>query len=124
MSSENFTLLSNITVYSSYGRDYNPATDYGHYFFSDKSKGAGYYRINSGVQTVVFQTQNFVGTIKIQGTLELSPNDTDWVDAHEEVFALDSTSPDRSATVLGKFLFIRAAYNIQNGEILEIRYTC
>ncbi len=122
MSFENFILLTNITVFSSYGRDYNPSIDANTYFFSDKGKGAGYYRINSGMQTVVFRTQNFVGSIKIQGTLELFPNDNDWVDAHEEVFALDSTNPDRSATVSGKFLFIRAAYHIENGEIQEIRY--
>ena len=122
MSFETFKLLENTTVSSAYGRDYNPVTDSNTYFYSDKGRGAGYYKNGNGIQTVTFQTNGFVGTVKIQATLELYPGDSDWFDVHTETFALDSSDSNRSATITGKFVFIRAAYHIENGEILEIRY--
>lgn len=124
MSSENFNLLENATVNSSYGRDYNTSTDSSTYFYTEKRRGAGYYKNGSGIHTVVYQTNGFVGVIKIQGTLELYPGDNDWVEIHTETFALDSTNPDRSASIIGKFLFIRVAYHIEDGEILQVRYSC
>jgi len=122
MSFETVKLLENITVNSAYGRDYNSLLDSETLFYSDKGRGAGYYKSNNGIQTVFFHVESFVGTIKIQATLELNPGDIDWFDAHIETFALDSSNSNRSATLTGNFVYLRAEYHIENGEIIDVRY--
>jgi SOS-response transcriptional repressor LexA len=122
MSFETLNLLENITVNSTYGRDYNAGSDTDTIFYSDKNKGAGYHKNGNGIHTVLFHTEGFVGTITIQATLELYPGPNDWVDAHTETFALDSSNSIRSSTITGKFVYIRAAYHIENGEIITVRY--
>jgi len=49
-------------------------------FSSDKVKGDGYYGFIDGVHTVFWQVTNFVGVIKIQGTLAQTPGASDWFD--------------------------------------------
>jgi hypothetical protein len=115
MSIENITLLSNKSA---------EALD-SSFSYGEKAKGAGYHKNNDGVHTVVYQVNNFAGTIKIQGTLELYPGENDWVDINETEMGGDSTiinSAVKSYTFVGKFVWIRAAYNIQDGSIVEIRY--
>jgi hypothetical protein len=124
MSFETLNLLENITVQSAYGRDYNSGSDADTIFYSDKNRGAGYYKNGDGIHTVLFHTEGFEGTITIQATLELHPLDQDWFDVHNETFALDSSNSSRSSTITGKFVFIRAAYHIENGEIVAVRYNC
>ena len=124
MSFETLNLLENITVQSAYGRNYNAGSDADTIFYSDKNRGAGYYKNGDGVHTVFFHTEAFEGTITIQATLELHPLDQDWFDVVTETFALDSSNSLRSTTITGKFVFIRAAYHIENGEIVTVRYNC
>lgn len=114
MSTENYILVSNISTES---------TD-SSYAYSSKNKGAGYNKNNDGVHTVVYSLDSFVGTIKMQGTLELYPGDSDWVDISGTELGGDSSvfSSSQSRTFTGKFLWIRAAYNLQNGTISQIRY--
>ena len=93
--------------------------------YSAKSPAAGYYKNNNGVHTAVFEFDNFKGSIKIQATLELYPGDNDWFDVTGTEVGGDSTVINSSATsytFTGKFVWIRAAYNLQNGTITEIRY--
>ena len=124
MSFETLNLLENITVQSAYGRDYNAGLDANTVFYSDKNRGAGYYKNGDGVHTVLFHTEGFEGTITIQATLELHPLDQDWFNVVTETFAVDSSNSLRSSTITGKFVFIRAAYHIENGEIVTVRYNC
>ena len=124
MSFETINLLENITVSSTYGRGYNAGSDADSIFYSSKNRGAGYYKNGNGLHTVLYHTEGFVGTITIQATLELYPGDNDWFDVHTETFALDSSNSNRSANITGKFVFIRAAYHIEDGEIVELRYNC
>lgn len=114
MSTESITLLSNIST---------EAAD-SSFLYGDKKKGAGYHRNDDGVHTVVYQLDNFAGTIKVQGTLELYPGDTDWFDITGTEIGGDSStfSATNSRNFTGKFVWIRAAYNLQNGTITEIRY--
>lgn len=114
MSNENIVLLSNISTES---------TD-SSFAYSDKNKGAGYNKNGDGVHTVVYTVDSFVGTIKMQGTLELYPGENDWVDITGTELGGDSSvfSASQSRTFVGKFLWIRAAYNLQNGIITQIRY--
>ncbi len=117
MSTQSIVLVSNITAEST-GSTYS---------YSDKNKGAGYSKNGDGVHTAVYVVDDFRGSIKIQGTLELYPGDNDWVDIDDTEQGLgdDSTawsSDTYSVTFTGKFVWIRAAYNITNGTITEIRY--
>ena len=93
--------------------------------YGAKQKGAGYNKHNNGVHTAVFQFDNFVGTVKIQGTLELYPAESDWVDIVGTTITVeDSTvlTADQARTFTGQFVYIRAAYSIEQGTITEIRY--
>ena len=114
MSTETITLLSNITQ-EAVSADFS---------YSDKQKGAGYHRHNDGVHTAVYQLSEFVGTIKIQATLSLYPGDTDWVDVNGTEHSFDSSISNGAYayTFTGRFVWIRAAYNLQDGSIVEIRY--
>jgi hypothetical protein len=117
MSTESITLLSNISQEAALGDS--------SFVYSGKQKGAGYHKYNDGVHTVVYNFNQFVGTVKIQATLELYPGDNDWFDVAGTEVGGDSTVINSSATsytFTGKFVWIRAAYNLQNGTITEIRY--
>jgi len=118
---ENRTLLENISAVTTTAQ------------YSDKNKGAGYHLNNDGVHTVSMIVNAFLGDITIQGTLSQYPsdNDDDWVDVL--TFAGDSTlynqpnnddsiDYDLSDTFTGKFIWIRAKYELENGTIREIRY--
>ena len=122
MSFETLKLLENITVSSAYGRDYQSGSDADTVFYSDKNKGAGYHKHSDGVHTVLFHAEGLVGTITIQATLEIYPGDNDWFDVYTETFAIDSSNSNRITTITGKFVFIRAAYHIEDGEIISVRY--
>jgi hypothetical protein len=117
MSTESITLLSNVSQEAAPGDS--------SFIYSGKQKGAGYHKYNDGVHTVVYDFNQFVGTVKIQATLELYPGDSDWFDVAGTEVGGDSTVINSSATsytFTGKFVWIRAAYNLQNGTITEIRY--
>lgn len=114
MSTESRILLENIT---------NEAAD-SLFKYSDKAKGAGYHKRLDTTHTVVYSLDSFVGTFKMQGTLELYPSDTDWFDIDNTEIGGDSSVFSSSGTYnfKGKFVWIRAAYNLQNGTITQIRY--
>ncbi len=61
-------------------------------FSSDKVKGDSYYGFTDGLHTVSWRVTNFVGVIKMQGSLAQDPSDSDWVD-------IDLRSPDGSLTL-------------------------
>jgi hypothetical protein len=115
MSQETYVLLPAVFLESS-----NSNFSYG-----DKRKAAGYNKKTDGVHTAVFEFDNFVGTVKIQGTLELYPNEADWVDITGTTIAVEDSTPliaNETKTFVGKFVYIRAAYHLENGSITEIRY--
>lgn len=93
------------------------------YSYSEKQKGDGYYNLGDGLHTVTYRTDSFEGTIKIQGTLAMTPTDDDWFDITGTDFGTDSTSETSAyRNFTGNFVWIRAAYNIVDGTISEIRY--
>ena len=120
MSTENTVLLANITT------DSTPGT----FSYGDKKKAAGYHKISDGTHTAIYTFNSFAGTVKIQGTLALYPSDTDWFDIDNTEIGGDSTviggvngtniSFTRNFT--GNFLWIRAAYNLQSGSIIDVRF--
>lgn len=91
--------------------------------FTDKAKGDGYYNLSDGLHTVTYRTQDFVGVIKMQGTLAINPTEDDWFDIDQTDFGVDSSSQTGTyRNFTGNFVWIRAAYNITNGTIREIRF--
>lgn len=116
MSTESRILISNITT---------EAGD-SSYSYGEKSKGAGYNRSSDGLHTAVYVVDGFAGSIKIQGTLELYPADSDWIDIPGTEIGGDSTvgssQTTYTANFTGNFVWIRAAYNLQNGSIVAVRY--
>jgi hypothetical protein len=114
MSLESQILLTNISTES---QDSS-------FLYSEKKQGAGYNRRSSNLHTLIYFLDNFSGTIKIQGTLSLNPAETDWADIENTEIGGDSSffSDARSITFSGNFVWLRAAYNLQNGTITEIRY--
>ena len=49
-------------------------------FSSDKVKGDSYYGFSDGLHTVSWRVTDFVGVIKLQGSLVKDPTDSDFVD--------------------------------------------
>jgi hypothetical protein len=94
--------------------------------YSEKQPGAGYHRLESNLHTAFYKVDSFEGTIKMQGTLALDPNDNDWFDIVDTEFGGDSTISGGTTTTginfTGNFVWIRAAYNVQSGSISSIQY--
>lgn len=112
MSIENRTLLTAQTAVSPNTTSYN---------YSGNAKGAGYNKNTDGICTIIYDVANFRGQIKIQGTLELYPGDSDWFDV--SIFGnFNAITSPTSVNIIGKFVWIRAAWNLQSGTINEIRY--
>lgn len=104
-------------------------TESSDFLYSEKQKGAGYHRLENALHTAVFRFDNFKGSIKIQATLALYPGEDDWFDVvYDSGTSLESvdstpllTTETRNFT--GNFVWIRAAYRIEEGTVTEIRYS-
>jgi len=70
-----FTVNSETTAQVAHPDDSSVQT-----FTSDKLKGDGYYRGGDGSHTVEFKLSDYIGKIKIQGSLAETPGNTDWFD--------------------------------------------
>lgn len=93
------------------------------YSYSDKQPGAGYHNKDDATHTVIYSLQNFVGAIKLQASLELYPSESDYFDISETEFISSNPYTDvYNVTFSGNFVWLRAAYNLQDGVISEIRY--
>jgi hypothetical protein len=105
------------------------STESQQFLYSEKQKGAGYYRRDNPVHTAVFQFNNFKGSVKIQATLTMYPSDGDWFDVEydngDALEAVDSTPllTNVSRNFTGNFIWLRAAYQLEQGEITEIRFS-
>jgi hypothetical protein len=116
MSNDTIVLLSNAKTESSDSS----------FTYSEKRPGAGYHRQIDCVHTAVYNVSTFVGTIKLQATLELDPAESDWFDITDTNLGAGHDSAywttAHSVTFIGNFVWIRAAYNVQNGTIDSIQY--
>lgn len=110
MSLENTLLAENISLMS-------PATVY------TERKKAGGYHLNDGFHTFVYQTENFTGSISLQGTLELYPGETDWVNVVETEFTGTEYTGSFSGNFSANFVWLRAGYQLESGNISQIRYS-
>lgn len=104
--------------------------------YTDKKPGAGYHNQDAVSHTATYSVNAFVGTIKLQASLEMYPGESSWFDITSTEIGGDSTmlggvalTPTDSTSIenisvnfTGSFVWIRAAYNLQNGSIVEIRF--
>ena len=90
---------------------------------SDKVKGDGYFGNSDGLLTVAYVTSSdFVGTIKMQGSLATDPdNAVDWFD-------IDGTSVGDGSSVVettfknftGNFVWLRSVTTVETGSVTKI----
>ena len=60
---------------------------------SEKVQGDAYFGASDGLHTIMVELNDFIGTIKIQGSLENTPSATDWfdIDLSDGEFTIDTT---------------------------------
>ena len=91
---------------------------------SDKVKADGYFGNADGLHTVAYITSSdFVGTIKMQGSLATNPdNSIDWFD-------IDGTSVGDGSSVVstqyknftGNFVWVRSVTTVETGSVTKIQ---
>ena len=115
MPAQSLLLLSNTSA---------PSVDAYTYSYGTPARSNGYYNLGNGLHTVVFLLDHFKGYVKLQGTLAVEPTDNDWFDIHDaQLDCTDSTIlVSEYRNFYGNFVWIRAAYNLTDGSIREIRY--
>lgn len=79
----------------------------------EKSKADGYYSRSDGFHTVQYSLNGFIGTLYIQATLALDPNDHDWFNLPETVHTSSSTDDTESTggfvyNFTGNYVWVRA----------------
>lgn len=104
------------------------------YLFTDKKPGAGYHQNLSCLHTAIYKVSDFAGSLKLQATLATDPSDSDWFDISNTDFGgsddtevTGDSAQFSSATInrnfSGNFVWVRAAYNIQNGTIQQLAFS-
>ena len=90
-------------------------------FVTDKAKGDGYFSQPDGVHTVAYQvvnlgdsTDDFNGTIKMQGSLATTPTEDDWFDISGTSYTSDQSTTNVSFNFTGNFVWVRAKVETTN----------
>lgn len=124
MSIEIYTLAENITAESSDSA----------YLYTDKKPGAGYHQALTNLHTAIYKVDSFAGSVKLQATLAVDPAEADWFDISNTSFggtddtevtgdSAQFTSSTVNRNFSGNFVWIRGAYNVQNGTIQQIAFS-
>ena len=88
--------------------------------YSAPIKGAG-YNLQSSLHTYTYELENFVGSIELQGTLEVTPLDDDWVNIPEAEFWSDESTDLVTGNFEGNYVWVRAVYTLESGIIHKVR---
>ena len=90
-------------------------------FVTDKAKGDGYYSQVDGVHTVAYQvvnlgdsTDDFNGTIKMQGSLATTPTEDDYFDISGTTLTSDQSTTNVAYHFTGNFVWVRAMVETTN----------
>lgn len=90
-------------------------------FVTDKAKGDGYYSQVDGVHTVMYKVVNlgdssddYFGTIKMQGSLATDPTEDDYFDISGTSFTSDQSTTIVSKNFTGNFVWVRAHITTTN----------
>jgi hypothetical protein len=94
-------------------------------FDGTRQKASDYYISKSGTQSVLFDVDDFVGDVTIQGTLDADPEvDDQWFDIYEFPDDSSATTATISYTIKGNFTWLRARVtNFTSGTINSITLT-
>jgi len=90
---------------------------------SEKVKADGYYGNADGLHTVAYVcSSDFVGTIKMQGSLATDPdNAVDWFDIDGTTAGDDSTvTATQYINFTGNFVWVRSSTNVVTGSVTKI----
>jgi hypothetical protein len=84
----------------------------------EKFKGDGYYGRADGFHTVQYNLLAFNGTIKMQGTLAVTPTDNDWFD----ITNTDVTGSDGNffKNFTGNFVWVRVLAVYTSGAVNSV----
>ena len=92
-------------------------------FVTDKTKGDGYFSQPDGVHTVAYQvvnqvdsTDDFIGTIKMQGSLATTPTEDDYFDISGTTYTADQSTTIASFNFTGNFVWVRAKITTTNAS--------
>jgi hypothetical protein len=92
-------------------------------FVTDKVKGDGYYSQPDGVHTVAYQvlnrddsTDDFNGTVKMQGSLATTPTEDDWFDISGTTMQSDLSTTIASYNFTGNYVWVRAKTETTNSS--------
>lgn len=83
---------------------------------TDESEGAvrvdRFPEPGNAISTIHIMTSNFAGTVRVEATIKLAPQDADWFLVHEEVFpkltSTDHTRRNVEVNATGRFISMRA----------------
>lgn len=96
-------------------------------FVSDKQPGAAYHSKVANVHTFISEFDSFVGTVQLQGTLEIFPGDNDWFVLRNinnaDVVYTDTDTGTITTASRGNFLWVRAVGSVASGTV-RIRFAC
>ena len=94
-------------------------------FDGTRQKASDYYISKSGTQSVLFDVNDFIGDVKIQGTLDADPEaDVQWFDIYEFPDDSSATTATISHTIKGNFTWLRARVtNFTGGVINSVTLT-
>jgi len=90
-------------------------------FIGNPAKASGYYRGRSGLSTVIFRVESFVGEITVEATLDADPANATWI----PVAAYGDTSSDSSSSdiypvnILGNYTWLRASITGFSAGIID-----
>ena len=82
---------------------------------SDKVKADGYYGNADGLHTVAYIcSSDFVGTIKMQGSLATTPTEDDYFDISGTTLTSDQSTTNVAYNFTGNFVWVRAKVETTN----------
>jgi hypothetical protein len=89
----------------------------------EKYKGDGYYGRSDGLHTVQINVDGVAGTIKMQGTLAVTPTDDDWFDINNTEYSSETDGKTGSFmyNFTGNFVWVRAHVTYTDGTINSIK---
>jgi hypothetical protein len=119
MKTQDLVLLP-LTIYGVPSGNYDGSSED---WAGDRQKAVGYYRQPAGVQSVLFETVDFVGIMDIQATLDADPQeDLAWFGVLGVNPGLGTQS--LSVPVTGNFTWIRIRVReFSGGEITSVTVT-
>jgi hypothetical protein len=95
-------------------------------FDSGRKPGAGYHQKYDNLHTFVIDLSSWSGEIRIQGTLELFPGESSWVDLTDSLgtpLVYNAGFNPITVNVRGNFVWIRAVGSTAAGVIQQIQFS-